>query len=71
MSISDDATACFRGRGEVDEARRVEGSSSAWSAGSIASCDRAEARLEVERAAGASGERWPRGFAADKSERRH
>jgi hypothetical protein len=46
-SISGDAPACFRGRGEVDEARRVEGSSCAWSAGSIASCDRAEARLEV------------------------
>jgi hypothetical protein len=41
--------------GEVDELRLGKGISCAWSAGSIAFCDGGEARLEVERAAGASG----------------
>jgi hypothetical protein len=41
--------------GEVDELRLGKGISSAWSAGSIAFYDGGEARLEVERAAGASG----------------
>jgi hypothetical protein len=40
---------------DQDEERTSEESSGAWSTGSIASCDGGEARLEVERAAGASG----------------
>jgi hypothetical protein len=60
-----------RGEEDLDEVQSAEGSSGAWSAGSIASCDGAEARLEVERAAGASGVHRPRGFAAEQSERRH
>jgi hypothetical protein len=44
-----------RGEEDSDEVQSGEGSSGAWSAGSIDSCDGAEARLEVERAAGASG----------------
>jgi hypothetical protein len=69
--LDGDASAISDGDEDQDKKRMGEGSSGAWSAGSIASCDGAEARLEVERAAGASGVRWPRGFAAEQSERRH
>jgi hypothetical protein len=40
---------------DQDEERTCEESSGAWSTGLISSCDDGEARLEVERAAGASG----------------
>jgi hypothetical protein len=50
--------------GEVDELRLGKGISCAWSAGSIAFCDGGEARLEVERAAGASGDGHWRRFSA-------
>jgi hypothetical protein len=60
-----------RGEEDSDEVQSGEGSSGAWSAGSIASCDGAEAQLEVERAAGASGVRRPWGFATEQSEQSH
>jgi hypothetical protein len=44
-----------RGEQDSDEVQSSEGSSGAWSVGSIASCNGVEARLGVERAAGASG----------------
>jgi hypothetical protein len=43
------------GREVADEMRRIAAESGAWSPWSITSCDGGEARLEVERAAGASG----------------
>jgi hypothetical protein len=56
--------------GEVDELRLGKGISCAWSAGSIAFCDGGEARLEVERAAGASGDGHWRRFSAKYDKRR-
>jgi hypothetical protein len=53
-----------RGEEDSDEVQSGERSSGAWSAGSIASCDGAKARLRVERAAGASKVRRSQGFAA-------
>jgi hypothetical protein len=49
---------------DQDEERMCEESSGAWSMGSISSCDGGEARLKVERAAGASGVVSRRCFAA-------
>jgi hypothetical protein len=45
------------GDGKVaDGARKIMASSGVWSTASISSCDGGGARLEVERAAGASGD---------------
>jgi hypothetical protein len=46
MSISGDALACFRGRGEVDEVRLDAGKSMVSSMNSIASRHDADSRLE-------------------------
>jgi hypothetical protein len=46
MSISGDAPACFRGRGEVDEVHLDAGKSMVSSTNSIASRHDAESRLE-------------------------
>jgi hypothetical protein len=69
--LDGDTSAVSDGDEDQDEKRMGEGSLGAWSAGSIASCDGAEAWLEVEQAAGALGVHRPRGFAAEQSEQRH